>query len=80
MPAGPVNGRRPASFDVSKFASNPNDGTAAATLLNGVDANGLVSDDENIRKASVGRLIGNMITGGQGRTVFDPAFHGSAGG
>lgn len=80
MPAGPVNGRRPATFDVSKFANDPRDNAATAALLNGVDANGLSSDDENMRKAAVGRLIGNMITTGQGRTVFDPAFHGSAGG
>jgi hypothetical protein len=77
MPAN--NGRRPVAFDVSKL-SGSNDTTATARLLEGVDANGLVSDEEHIRKSAVGRLIGNMITNGQGRSVFDPNFHGSAGG
>lgn len=78
MPSG---GKRPMAFDVSKLADNGGDKTAAAaSLLSGVEAAGLASDDENVRKASVGRLLGNMIMGGHGRSVFDPAFHGSAGG
>jgi len=75
----PANGKRPAAFDVSKFANNGG-AEDIATLMNGVEPAGLASDDENIRKTHVGRLIGNMITGGSGRSVFDPGFHGSAGG
>lgn len=78
MPA-PTNGRRPLAFDVSKLANSPNDTAATTVLMNGVDANGLVSDDENLRKLHVGKLVGNMIMSGMGRSVFDPAFHGTAG-
>lgn len=80
LKAMPSGGRKPVAFDVSKFTGNGNDTEAAAALLQGVEANGLVSDDENIRKAAVGRLVGNMIMSGQGRSVFDASFHGSAGG
>jgi hypothetical protein len=84
LPAGPVNGRRPALFDTAKFAG---DGTANnrgilgdADIMKGVSINALASNDEEIRKAGVGRLIGNMIVNGKGRNVFDPSFHGTVGG
>lgn len=78
MPSG---GKRPLAFDVTKLSgANGGDTDAARALLNGVDVGGLASEDENIRKANVGRMLGNMIVNGQGRSVFDPSFHGSAGG
>jgi hypothetical protein len=78
MPAS--NGRRPLAFDVSKLAGENGNSEATQQLLSGVDAHGLISEDENARKVAVGKLVGNMIMGGHGRSVFDPSFHGSAGG
>lgn len=71
------NGRRPAAFDVSKLGLG--DGSDSTSLFKGVTANSLASDDEETRKSAVGRVIGNMIQGGHGKSVFDPSFHGTAG-
>jgi hypothetical protein len=77
MPATPSGGRKPYLFDTTKFAlGNDSDSTS---LFKDVNPTALNSDDEQIRKAAVGRVIGNMITLGHGRPVFDPEFHGTAG-
>ena len=77
LPAGPTHGRRPAAFDTSKlFGANADEN---ASLFKGVNAKALESDDEEIRKGAVGRVLGNMVLGGHGRSVFDNGFHGTAG-
>jgi hypothetical protein len=77
LPAGPTFGKKPYAFDVSKL--NLGREGDATSVFEGVNPNGLVSDDENIRKEAVGKVIGNMILQGHGRSVFDSSFHGTAG-
>lgn len=77
MPAGPVHGRRPVAFDITKLGAGQE--SDAKDLLKGVNVNALASEDENSRSSELGKVIGNMITAGKGRSVFDPAFHGTGG-
>ena len=77
MPAMPSGGRRPAAFDVAKAFGASSD--EATSLFKGVNVKALESDDEELRKGAVSKVIGNMIMGGHGKSVFDTAFHGTAG-
>jgi hypothetical protein len=76
LPAVPSGGRRPALFDLSKLAPDAAD---QAGLMKGVDPTALTSTDENVRQKALGTVIGNMILGGQGKSVFSPDFRGGAG-
>lgn len=76
MPA--ANGRKPYAFDVSKLGIG--NGADSSDLFKGVRAESLVSDNEQVRKTAVGTVIGNMILGGKGQSLFDSNFHGTAGG
>jgi cation transport regulator ChaB len=77
MPSMPSGGRRPYPFDVSKLGLG--DGRDSSSMFKDVNPVSLASDDEETRKSAVGKVIGNMIIGGHGRSVFDPHFHGVAG-
>lgn len=78
MPAMPSGGRRPALIDTTKlFGGATADETTS--LFKGVNPKSLESDDEEIRKGAVGKVIGNMILNGHGKSVFDAQFHGTAG-
>jgi phage head maturation protease len=75
MPAGPTNGRRPAAFDVSKVFGSDKD--EASSIMKGVSVERLHNPDTN--RQEVGKMIGNMILGGHGKSVFDSDFRGAAG-
>ena len=69
-------GRRPAAMDLAKQFGGDRE---SADLFKGVDTSAIGSGDENRHKAAVGTVITNMITGGHGKSVWDPAFKGTAG-
>jgi hypothetical protein len=77
MPAAPSGGRRPNGFDLSKFGGGSAESDNA--LLKGINPADLQSQDESTRETAVAKMVGNMIIGGRGQTVFDPNFHGTAG-
>jgi hypothetical protein len=79
MPAAPLNGRRPSTFDVSKLGRSEGNNNLSSDLLKGVDISAIGSGNESTHTTEVGKVIGNMILGGHGRSVFDPSFHGRAG-
>ena len=82
MPAGPSNGQRPFSFDVTKaFGSGAgNLQKANASLFDGVNVNAIGSGDERAHTEAAARVIGNLLTAGPfSKSVFDPAFKGAAG-
>lgn len=73
----PANGgARPATMDISKFASGDRE---QQDLFKGVNAAAIGSGNENAHKAAVGTYITNMIAGGHGKSVWDPSFKGTAG-
>jgi len=84
----PVSGgKRPYAFDTTGGTGRlePSDPTTAllknAKVVEGVNMRALGSDDETTRTKAVGKMIGNMIVNGVGaKSVFDPKFHGTAGG
>src|SRR5580765_5505653 len=78
MPALPSGGRKPALFDTTKLGLGIHD-KDSTSLFKDVNPAALASDDENVRRSAVGKVIGNMIVNGHGRPVFDPDFHGTAG-
>lgn len=75
MPAMPASGRRPAAFDVSKLSGDPD---LSKSLFRGVNTAAIGSGNESAHTSEVGKIIGNMILGGHGKSVMDPAFHGRA--
>lgn len=78
LPAGPVFGnRRPAAFDLSKLGVGNSD--EAKSLFKGIRPEDLASENENVRRSSVAKFIGNHIFGGHGKSVFDSDFHGTLG-
>jgi phage head maturation protease len=77
LPLPGVNRQRPYAFDVTKLGVK--DKTQANALFNGVDPAALASGEEEVRKQAVGKVIGNMILNGMGKSVFDADFHGTAG-
>lgn len=86
MPLG-GGGRRPAAFDLAKIGVSSDAASSvfgfpvdeAKVMFKGVNPHDLASDDEERRKSAVGKAIGQRILGGMGKSVFDPAFHGTAG-
>jgi len=73
MPVGPSGGRRPAAFDLTKVTA----GGDGDSIMKGVSVERLHNPDTN--RSEVGKMIGNMILGGHGKSVFDTDFRGSAG-
>ncbi len=78
QPIGPVHGRRPMSFDITKggLAADPR----SKDLFKNVDLSKIGRGNEAAHTSEVGKIIGNMILGGHGKPIFDPNFHGTAGG
>jgi hypothetical protein len=76
MPSGPSFGKRPAAFDVTKVLGG-GDKSESASIMKNVSIERLHDPDTN--RTEVGKMIGNMILGGHGKSVFDADFRGNAG-
>jgi hypothetical protein len=76
LPAGPVFGKKPAAFDMAKIVGGTTDG--AAVVMKGVDPADLTKDEQSNSRA-ISKMIGNMIIGGQGKSVFETDFRGTGG-
>lgn len=81
MPA--PGGRQPFRFDMSKAitAGGSTDDGSLGDFFKGADMGKLTSDNEDARSSEIAKAIGSRLLGGKGaKTVFDPSFHGTAGG
>jgi hypothetical protein len=78
LPAGPVFGKKPSAFDMTKIVGGTKDDPTAAIIMKGVDPADLTKDEASNAKA-ISKMIGNMIIGGAGKSVFDNDFHGTGG-
>jgi len=71
---------RPASFDFTKVAGGNSNGTNVDPIAKAIqDAKvnpATLGEDEQAR----GAVVGHYLLGGHGKTLFDPNFHGAAGG
>jgi hypothetical protein len=76
LPGTPVFGKRPAAFDMAKIVGG-ND-AEGLSIMKGVDPADLTKDEQSNSKA-VAKMIGNMILGGHGKSVFDSGFNGTGG-
>ena len=76
LPSAPVFGKRPAITDMSKIIGGTKD--EAVSIMKGVDPADLTRDEESNARA-VSKMIGNMILGGHGKSVFDDNFRGTGG-
>ena len=78
LPAGPVFGKKPTVFDMTKIVGGTKDDPSAAVIMKGVDPADITKDEQSNSRA-IAKMIGNMIVGGQGKSVFETDFHGTGG-
>lgn len=79
------SGHRPLAFDPNRLVAGGGSGSGlgappeAEVLLKGVNLADLNSGDESRQNQATAKVLGNMILGGLGKSMFDPDFHGVAG-
>lgn len=74
----PANNARPLAFDTRRVTAGTGD-SEIDILTKGVDARDLASNDETTRNQATAKVLGNMILGGMGKSLFSSDFRGGAG-
>lgn len=75
MPAG-GGGRGPVMFDTSKIGFTAGETTESQSFFKGANAKALSSDNTNTVEQELGRLIGEKILKGEGKSIFSADFKG----